>query len=127
MIYNELIEELFFFPKHVGVINTDDTDWVKYSAFTHTKTCIELYLQWDSKGFIKNLYFKTNGSPYTIAGLEWMCRKYVGTDLNSDLIFNNAELMLILHIPNTHFSLAIQITKAFDELIILAKNTFNTL
>jgi nitrogen fixation NifU-like protein len=125
MIYNKNVEDCFFSPRHIGVLDV---------ALPHTKhscvgkkgqsTVIDLYLQCDEHGFIKNACFKAVGSPYTIASLECLCRKIDGKSLADVPDLSYEVLVKELAIPVQQYPVAVQVVTLYKELVELMNKTF---
>lgn len=84
---------------------------------------IEFYMQCDGHKVIQNVRFKTNGNPYLIAGLEWLCRQIVGQDIDNAAAIDYQKLIKELDIPMTQYPLAVRILDVFKKtLVLMSKN-----
>ncbi|RUR09050.1 iron-sulfur cluster assembly scaffold protein [Legionella sp. km772] len=119
MMYNELVEDCFFFPKHVGVLDSSEPRTVYYSNASFSKNAvISLYMQCTGDKRIKVICFKSNGNPYLIAALEWLCRQVNGKKL-AQWCFNGDELIKLLDVPFNHAPVIWQVQDAYQEILML--------
>lgn len=125
MIYNQVIQECFFDPKHVGVIDDAAPRVVcikkKYQAHVY----LELYLRLDVARVIQRICFKTNGNPYLISGMEWVCRSWEGRILGNDFVIDYRELIQLMDIPTEYYPAALQIQSVFKEAVQAALSQTN--
>jgi nitrogen fixation NifU-like protein len=120
-MYNKLVQECFFNPQHVGVLDVSQTNTVFFSNAHYTQNAvIELYMQCDEQQIVRSMRFKTNGNPYMIATLESLCKQSVGKNFNQ-LYFNGEELIKILEIPFKQSPVTLQVQDVFREVISLIR------
>lgn len=118
MIYNDIIKDCFFEPKHVGSIVLETTGVVHFRAEqTKQGALIDLYMQCDTQGLVTRMCFKTNGNPYIIAALEWLCRNCEGKLFKELPSFNYQQLIQVLEIPMTQFPIALQVEDVYREIM----------
>lgn len=122
MMYNKTIKDYFFSPRHAGVIDLsrDFTVFVKNAQ--KGQGLIEFYLQCEPDGIIQRACFKTNGNPYLIAGLEWLCRQLEQQSIDKVLTIDFQLLIKELEIPVAQSPLALRIANVFKDVLILMKN-----
>jgi nitrogen fixation NifU-like protein len=82
---------------------------------------IDLYLHSDGNHTVLDMRFKTNGNPYVIAALEWLCRQSVGKKLEL-LSFNREEYINLLALPFNQVPLVMQIEDVYKEIVSLIIN-----
>jgi nitrogen fixation NifU-like protein len=118
MIYNKVVQDCFFEPRHTGSIALDSLG-VVYFRCEQTKqgALIELYMQCDVKGLITRMCFKTNGNPYVIAALEWLCRESEGKWFDDLSPLHYQTLIQILEIPMPEFPIALQVEDVYKEIM----------
>lgn len=120
MMYNKIVEDCFFTPRHIGVLNVVDplTVCVR-SGFAEKGTLIDFYLQCSAQGIIEQVYFKARGGPLVIAALEWVCRQIVGQGIINLPLTEYKVLVDILDIPGTQYPVAIQVEKIVKDVVVL--------
>ncbi len=123
MMYNKLIEDYFFFPLHVGTLNLSEPRTVFFTNAQFSKEIISLYLQCDRNLLVKKMTFKTNGNPYMIASLEWLCRYSIGKNL-TECDCNHEEIIKLFEIPFNQMPVILQVQDAYKEVIYLMNNKF---
>ena len=122
MMYNKIVNDFFFAPQHVGTIDLLDPLVVCFrSNREHCSVVIELYIQCNNKGLITKACFKTNGNPYVIACLEWLCRQMIDKEIDKLPCFNYQLLMKELEIPTSQYPVTLQIEEAGKEALLLMK------
>jgi len=119
MMYNEIIRDCFFFPRHVGVIDLSLPVSVVVKNNLKNKDNIELYMHCSQDGTMQSVCFKSNGNPYVIAGLEWLCRELEGKNINSLPQINYQLMIKELAIPTVQYPVALRIEKAYKEILLL--------
>jgi nitrogen fixation NifU-like protein len=75
----------------------------------------------DEQLIVHSMRFKTNGNPYMIASLEWVCRQSAGKNLNQ-LYINCDELIKILEIPLNQSPITLQVQDVYKEVINLMRS-----
>ena len=99
MMYNKMVQDCFFSPRHVGTLDSTEPRTVHASSGYLTRgVLIDLYLKCNETSRVISMCFKTNGDPYVIASLEFLCRKTVGT-LHGQVRFTPEEWIDLLAIP----------------------------
>ncbi|CAM4431331.1 MAG: hypothetical protein LEGION0403_FIIPPAGN_01084 [Legionella sp.] len=121
MMYNKTVLDYFFSPAHVGIIDLNDYTVVVKNNQKKQGT-IELYMQCGQDRVIQRICFKTNGNPYLIAGLEWLCRQIEGKLIDELPSIDYQLLVNVLNIPVTQYPLALRIFSVFKETLILMNN-----
>lgn len=112
---------IIFLPEHVGIIDLNNhTVAVKNNQ--KSQGTIELYMQCGQDRVIQRICFKTNGNPYLIAGLEWLCRQIEGKQIDELPPIDYQLLVKELNIPVTQYPLALRIFSVFKETLILMNN-----
>lgn len=120
MSYNQLVEDCFFYPKHVGIPDSNPL-WFRVFSDINDKSgkgrfC--LYMSMDNAGNIVQARFKAQGNPYLIAGLEWLCRQSEGVCLKEQKSPDYRALVNALEIPVTYYAEALLIEKAWRQLML---------
>jgi nitrogen fixation NifU-like protein len=118
-MYNKTVLDYFFSPKHVGFLDLNNPLTVVSKNSQNNQEIIELYLQGTLEGTILKACFKTNGSPYIIAGLEWLCRQIEGKELDNLPPIDYIALLKDLNIPKVHYHVALRIIAIFKEGVLL--------
>ncbi|WP_196398926.1 iron-sulfur cluster assembly scaffold protein [Legionella saoudiensis] len=121
MMYNKTVLDYFFSPEHVGTIDLNDHSVVVKNNQKKQGT-IELYMQCGSERIIQHICFKTNGNPYLIAGLEWLCRQVEGKLIDELPPIDYQLLVNELDLPVAQYPLALRIFSIFKETLILMNN-----
>ncbi|PJD96401.1 MAG: hypothetical protein CK426_05160 [Legionella sp.] len=89
MLYNDLVRDCFFYPRHVGCLDLSIPCTVLASAqCSSSRVRIVLSMRCNVQQEVESMQFKTNGNPYQIALLELLCRSSIGkkiNQLNTDL------------------------------------------
>lgn len=118
-MYNKLVEELFFFPKHVGVLDLSEPRTVYFSNVQFSKeVVISLYMQCDEVNVVKAVSFTSNGNPYVIALLEWLCRQIWGRTLEQDC-FNYDEAIKLFNVPFNQAPVILYVQDVYKEVLML--------
>jgi nitrogen fixation NifU-like protein len=122
-MYNEIVQDCFFLPQHVGVIDLAFplTVYFRSSQNNQSVTKIELYLQCTKSALINKACFRATGNPYVIAALEWLCRQIEGRELESLISINYQTLIKELEIPTHQYPIALQVEDAYKEVLTLMK------
>jgi nitrogen fixation NifU-like protein len=105
----------------VGIIDLNHELAVVFKSKLKDQGLIELYMQCGQDKIIQRACFKTNGNPYLIAGLEWVCRQLEGCDIAQVVPVDYEVLVKELGIPVPQYPLAIRIVGALKEILILMK------
>lgn len=122
MMYNELVTDYFFHPLHVGELTTINPFSVVVTSSAQISPFMQLSLQCDALGKITKALFKTNGDPFTIAGLEWICRAFEREDMDINFPMTHQQIMVELKMPSQYFPRAIALEKiALDAITQLKK------
>lgn len=122
MMYNELVEYLFFYPMHVGVLCENQPEVVSVHVNQNKRTvAIDFYLNYSQQGVILKACFKAKGNPYLIASMELLSRKMEGMNINDPDPFNYKELVSALEMPLSEYPLALLVDSAYQKSVILIK------
>lgn len=126
MMYNKIVQDCFFLPKHVGVLDLSASLTVHFRSkqINQSMTKIDLYLQCTETALIYKACFKTIGNPYVIAALEWLCRQIEGRALDNLPLINYQILIKELEIPTHQYPVAIQVEDVYKEVLTLMKKKF---
>lgn len=119
MMYNKTVQDYFFSPQHVGVIDLGQEFTVVFANTQKDQGTIEFYMQCTQDRIIQRVCFKTNGNPYLIAGLEWLCRLVEGRSLDEAPQIDYQLLINDLNIPVTQYPLALRVVGAYKEALNL--------
>ena len=122
MLYNKLVQDCFFQPRHVGTLDLTEP-LVSYYRIEQQKprVIIDLYIQCSCIGLITKVCFKANGNPFVIAAMEWLCRRVEGTDVMKPESVNHQLLINELEIPLSQYPVALLIEDVYKESLILMK------
>lgn len=124
-MYNNIVQEYFFSPAHVGVLNLDEPFGAHYrSNLAGQGVVIDLYVQCTPAKDVNRVCFKANGNPYLIAALEWISRQLEGRNLDSLPQINHQMLVEQLDIPHQLYPVAIQVDTIYKEVILLLNKQF---
>jgi nitrogen fixation NifU-like protein len=118
-MYNKIVHDCFFSPRHVGVVDLNDRFTVVFKNSQKGHGQIELYLQCNSNGRIERACFKSNGSPYVIASLEWLCRQLEGKTIDNAPEIDYQLIIKELNIPVVQYPVAIRVSDAYKEVLFL--------
>ena len=121
MMYNNIVTNCFFSPKHVGVIDLNNQFAVVFKSSQKGQGQLELYLQCNPNGEIERTCFKTDGNPYIIASLEWVCRQLEGSTIDSAPKIDYQMIVKELGIPVAQYSIALRVANAYKEVLFLMK------
>lgn len=125
MMYNKLVKTYFFKAQQTGLIDCLAPYTVSYrSTYPNSILVIELYMQCNEDGQVINMRFKTNGSPYLIAALEYICRQCMGQGFKTLAPLDCSKIIKLLEIPMHQSPFLIQVDDAYKELLLLMNNTF---
>lgn len=120
MSYNKLVEDCFFYPRHVGVVDVNPS-WFTAFSENHDKSgrgSLMLYMSMDNSGNIVQTRFKALGNPYLIAGLEWLCRQSEGLLLQEQIKPDYRVLVNVLELPAKYYAEALLIEKAWHKVML---------
>lgn len=126
MIYNKIVQDCFFQPRHVGVLDTTQPLTVLFSSRQQnpSNTLIDLSMQCTKNGLVKKICFKVTGNPYVVAALEWLCRQIEGRQFTDLPVIDYLLLIKELEIPNKHYPIALQVENVYKEVLVLMKKKF---
>lgn len=120
--YNQLVEDYFFNAKMTGELDCSKPLTVNYRAGTVQRGLFfELYLEGNAAGIIVAARFKAYGSPYLIAGVEWLCRKLQGSSFVNAQPLNAKELAQQLDLPKKQQSVVLLIEESCANALKLLK------
>lgn len=119
MMYNKVVEDYFFKPRHVGTLDHSAPRTVYFSnAHYKQNLVINWSMQCDSTGKVCAMCFKSNGNPYVIAALEHLCRVTVEKQIN-ELHWRDDELIELLAAPFNQVPALLQVQEAYKEVLNL--------
>ncbi|KTD03533.1 iron-sulfur cluster assembly scaffold protein [Fluoribacter gormanii] len=121
MMYNKIVRDCFFSPKHVGVVDLNDQLAVVVKNNQKGQGVIELYMQCNPDDTIVKACFKTNGNPYIIASLEWLCRQLEGMSIMTAPQIDYQLIVKELDIPVAQYPIALRIVDVYKEVLFLMK------
>ncbi len=121
MIYNKTVKDCFFSPRHAGVVDLNDRFAVVVKNNQKGQGSIEFYMQRNSDGTIARACFKTNGNPYVIASLEWLCRQLEGQTIDAVPQIDYQLIVKELDIPVAQYPIALRIIDVYKEALLLTK------
>ena len=122
MMYNKIVRDCFFNPQHAGSLDLSLSRTAFFSTAEFSQdTVIELYMHCDELYTVHSMRFRSNGNPYVIAALEWLCRQSVGNNLNQ-LNCDFGGLSKVLEIPFNQSPLLLQVQDVYKELLSLMNN-----
>lgn len=125
MMYNKSVQDCFFLPRHIGVLDLKSPYTVHYRSGQQNQiNIIDLYLQCFENKKISRACFKANGNPYMIAALEWLCRQIEGRDLKDLPVFSYQVLIKELEIPIHQYPVALQVEGIYKEVLTLMNDKF---
>ncbi len=126
MIYNNIVMDCFLETRQVGVLDISAPLTVYLSAQQESQQLIiiHLYLQCDDQGLINKANFKAMGSPFVIAGLEWLCRETQGKSIYEIDKLNYKILIEKLAIPQSQYFVALPIETIYNDVLALMKMKF---
>lgn len=126
MIYNKIVEDCFFLPRHVGILDLQAPLTVHHrsSQKNQSITRIDLFLQCTLNKKISKACFRATGNPYVIAAVEWLCREIEGRELEEAYGINYQVLVKELSIPNSQYPIALQVEGVYKEVLNLMKKKF---
>lgn len=122
MMYNNTVYDYFFSPRHVGIIDLNHDFVIVCKNEQKAQGTIEFYMQCGQDRLIQKICFKSNGNPYLIAGLEWLCRQLEGLSLDKVPPIDYQRLINELDIPVTQYPLALRVVQVFKDSLILMNN-----
>lgn len=117
---NALMQRLFFEVTHSGRLDGSALGVVSCGFVSSQLKQVHLFFS-ISNGRIAQACFQAVGSPYLIAGLEWLCREAEGALIASMPLINYSQLIDILEIADKDYPLAVLMESIYNELIIKSK------
>jgi nitrogen fixation NifU-like protein len=124
-MYNKNVEDCFFHPNHIGVMDLSDLYTVHCRHENPGQVVlVDFYLQCTQDRIISRACFKASGNPYVIAALEWLCRLTEGRQLDEVAPIDYKTLVNELEIPHAQYPLALQIGTVYKDLLALMKKKF---
>ncbi|WP_273199484.1 MULTISPECIES: iron-sulfur cluster assembly scaffold protein [Legionella] len=121
MMYNRTVRDCFFSPRHVGVVDLTERFANVVKNNQKGQGIIEFYTQCNADGIIVRACFKTNGNPYVIASLEWLCRQLEGQTINTVPQIDYQLIVKELNIPVTQYPIAVRVMDVYKEALLLIK------
>ena len=123
MMYNKLVKDCFFSPQHVGAIDIIDRQTIHFRMHRpKQRVIIDFYLSCAADEFVARACFKTNGNPYVIAALEWLCRQVEHKNLCSLPELTQKTWMDLLELPVSQSPVAVQMDVLYKEVLIFMKS-----
>jgi nitrogen fixation NifU-like protein len=119
MVYNNTVRDYFFSPRHIGVLDINQDFVVVFKNNQKGQGDIEFYMQCSPESVIQKVCFKTNGNPYLIAALEWLCRQLEGQSVDKMFFLGHEALIKELGIPRLHYPLAVRVMQVLKESLTL--------
>lgn len=124
MMYNERVEQYFFAPNHVGILDKTAPFTAHYRGGELGRGDVfDFYLLCDAVGLIKKARFQAYGNPFFIAAAEWTCQQLEGSFIADHPRFNYRLLIQRLALPKTRYPVAIQIEEGYNKLVKRMKET----
>lgn len=121
MIYNKIVQDCFFSPRHVGLVDLEHPFSAVFKNNQKGQGSIEFYMQCSPDGVIVRACFKTNGNPYLIASLEWLCRQVEGKTIDNAPRIDYRQLVKELEIPVVHYPVALRVMDVYKEVILIMR------
>lgn len=122
MMYNKLVEDCFFYPRHVGSMQQSEPLVVCFKSNQQNQAMnIELFLQCNESGLIIKARFTSNGNPYVIAAMEYLCRRIEGLVLGNLPEITYQDLIKELEIPTSQYPFALCVMGVYKEVLVLMK------
>ena len=122
MMYNSLVTAYFFEPKHVGTIEPSVFSRCLHQQSSTSNCNFSLAASIDRQSNFDRACFKAKGSPFLIAGLEYICETLEGTNLDSHPSISYEQLVEVLALPRTNYAIAVLMEEAYRKLILMFKN-----
>lgn len=126
MIYNKIVHDYFFSPRHAGTLDLNQPLTVVFKNNQKSQGAIELYIRCRQDGVVEHACFKTNGNPYLIASMEWLCIQIEGQTVSALSVMDYQQLVKELAIPTAQYPLALSAITALKEVLILMNYQLNT-
>ncbi|HDV5708706.1 TPA: iron-sulfur cluster assembly scaffold protein [Legionella pneumophila] len=125
MMYNKIVQDYFFQPQHIGKLDLNDpfVIGVQSQPINQLNT-VHFYIKCDGDKLISKARFKTNGNPYVIAAMEWICCQIEGKTLESLPLIDFQILINVLQITNNQYPVAIQVEDIYKEALTLMRKKF---
>jgi nitrogen fixation NifU-like protein len=118
-MYNKRVHDYFFSLKHVGSVDLHNHFAVVSKNTQQGQGSIEFYMQCNQDRVIIRACFKTNGNPYVIASLEWICRQLEGKRIVSVPEIDYQLIVKELGLPVAHYPIALRVIEVYKEALIL--------
>lgn len=125
MMYNNIVEDCFFTPHHVDVLDVSKPFVVcLHREQGNRMNVVDLYLRCSSDQVVTRACFKSNGNPFAIAALEWLCRRTEGKDIANLLDCNHQMLIQTLDIPTRQYPIAVYLEGIYKDALNLMIKKF---
>lgn len=126
IIYNEIVRDCFFMPRHVGTLDVLQPFTVhsRSNLSDLDKIIIDLYLQCTEQTFIKKACFKAKGPPFLIASMEYWCRLVENKTLGELNEIKYQSLVKELDLPLEQYPIALKVEGLGKAVLMLMKNKF---
>ncbi|HAT1594846.1 TPA: hypothetical protein JAN72_01230 [Legionella pneumophila] len=125
MMYNKIVRDYFFQPQHTGTLDLNDPFAIGVqSQQANQLNTVHFYIKYDKDKTISRARFKTNGNPYVIAAMEWICCQIEGKTLETLPLIDFQILINVLQMPNSQYPVAVQIEGIYKEVLTLMRKKF---
>ncbi|HAT1844732.1 TPA: iron-sulfur cluster assembly scaffold protein [Legionella pneumophila] len=125
MMYNKIVQDYFFQPQHKGTLDLNDPFVIGVqSQPANQLNTVHFYIKYDKDKTISRARFKTNGNPYVIAAMEWVCCQIEGKTLKALPLIDFQILINVLQMPNSQYPVAVQIEGIYKEALTLMRKKF---
>lgn len=116
MMYNLLVEQLFFDLRHAGEISENEAGRQVYeSGAAGQSALIKLSISFDQLNCMTKVRFKAYGNPYLLAAMEWLCRQLEGRNVQDCEKLEWQRLIALFDMPKTQQGLALRIVDLYDK------------
>lgn len=113
MMYNNLVETLFFNPLHIGFMSLAQQGVLGVSV-SQNGSMVDFYLQHSSEGLILKTCFKAKGCPYLIASMGLLCSYLEGKTVD-EAQFDYQTLVRQLEMPVSEYPLALIVDTVYRK------------
>ena len=118
MMYNLLVEQLFFDLRHAGDLPGIEGNRQVFETGTPGQaSLIRLTLIADDHGRIRRAGFKAYGNPYLLAAMEYLCRQIEGRQLHDCPSLTWQDLIKLLDIPVTQQAVALLVAGIYQQML----------
>ena len=114
-----MVWDCFFSPRHAGSIDLNNPRTAFFKSNQKGQGQIEFYMQYDSSDRIERACFKTNGNPYLIASLEWLCRQLERKTFADVPEIDYQVIINELEIPVAQYPTALSVVAIYQDVMSL--------